>query len=165
MQYLEPKTIAAAVKLMQDHEDARCLAGGQTLVAMMNAGLVDPTCLISLRKISGLDTIRIDHMGALTLGAMVTHARIAMEPRLRGALTVVREAAAATAHPAVRNMGTIGGTLCHADPAADHPAAVVAADAEIEIAGPHGLRVISAEEFFVDYLSTALEAGEVVTAR
>lgn len=102
MQYFEPKTIAAAVKLMQDHEDARCLAGGQTLVAMMNAGLVDPTCLISLRKISGLDTIRIDHMGALTLGAMVTHARTAMEPRLRGALTVVREAAAATAHPAVR---------------------------------------------------------------
>jgi carbon-monoxide dehydrogenase medium subunit len=163
LEYFEPETVEAALELLGGREDARCLAGGQTLVAMMNAGLIDSGCLVSLGRVQSLGHISVEPSGALLIGAMVTHARIALEPRLEGALSVVREAASVTAHPAVRNLGTIGGTICHADASADYPAAIVAAEAEVEIAGLAGRRTVPAEQFFLDYLTTALEQGEMVT--
>lgn len=164
MRYLEPDTIEQAVELLTGSEDARCIAGGQTLVAMMNANLIEPEALVSLQKISELQTTTLHDDGRLSVGAMVTHSRIERDDRLSHNLAVVREAAAVTAHPAVRNRGTIGGTICHADAAADQPTAVIAADAEIEIAGPNGRRIVPAADFFLDYLTTALEEGELVVA-
>ena len=163
MIYLEPESVPEAVAALAGDEDARCLAGGQTLMAMMNADLIAPSTLVGLWRIAGLHDIA-ESGGVLRIGAMVTHTRVADEGRLRGARAVVRDAARQIAHPAVRNRGTIGGAICHADPQADLPGALVAAGAHIEIASPEGVRTAPVDDFFVDYLETSLEPGEMLTA-
>jgi carbon-monoxide dehydrogenase medium subunit len=163
VEYFEPTTVDAAVELLQHRDDAQCVAGGQTLVAMMNAGLIEPRALIGLQRVRGLDEINTENDGSLWIGAMVRHAALAREPRLRGVWNVIREAASAIAHPAIRNMGTLGGALCHADPSSDYPAAVVAAEAKVEIANATGRRIVPAAQFFTGYLSTELHRGEVLT--
>ena len=148
---------------LAENSGARCLAGGQTLVAMMNAGLIEPPLVIGLRRITELKGIEFDDTGSVVIGAMTTHAALARETRLSGGHAVLREAAATIAHPAIRNMGTLGGALSHADPNADYPPAVLAADAEIEVVGPGGRRTIPASDFFLDFLTSAIEPGEIVT--
>jgi aerobic carbon-monoxide dehydrogenase medium subunit len=164
MSFHQPSTLGEAISLLAQNSDARCLAGGQTLVAMMNAQLAEPTTLVSLRRLQELREFAFGADGVVSIGAMVPHSEVAAETRLTGGLGVIREAAQVIAHPAVRNLGTMGGSLCHADPNADYPAAVVAADAEIEIAGPEGRRHVPAAKFFLDYLTTVLEPGELVIA-
>jgi len=161
-----PATIEEAVRLLAagDGERVRLLAGGATLVAMMNAELVDPAELVSLAAIAELRGIRALADGGLRIGAMTRHRETAAEARLAGAAAVLREAAARIANPVVRNMGTIGGSIAFADPAADYPPALVAADAAVEIAGRRGRRQVPAREFFVDWFATALAPGEMVTA-
>jgi carbon-monoxide dehydrogenase medium subunit len=151
------------VQLLAGREDAKCLAGGQTLIAMMNAGLLDLGAIVSLRRVVGLDGIEFAADGSLWIGAMTRHAAVAKDLRIGGGHAVVRRAAEVIAHPAIRNMGTLGGSICHADPNSDYPAAIVAAEAEVEIAGPDGGRTVAAADFFVDYLTTQLEPGELVT--
>lgn len=163
MRFVEPTTVDEALAILASEEDARCIAGGATLVAMLNADLVDPEVLVSLRRIAALDGIS-DDSGVIRIGATTRHATVAADARLAGPAAVVRSAAEQIAHPAIRNMGTIGGAICHADPAADFPAALVAADATIEARGPNGIRHVRAEDFFVDYLETSLTSGEIVTA-
>ena len=163
MQLFHPTTIDEAVGLLAAHDEARCLAGGQTLVAMLNLGLLDPPALVSLRKVDGLDRLTRHADGSVTMGATVTQAALAAAA-LPGALAVLSEAAQQVAHPAIRNFGTVGGALCHADPAADLPPAFVAAQARLTALGPDGKRSFSAEDFFVDYLTTALYDGEILTA-
>ena len=163
MQLFHPTTIADAVGLLAAHDEARCIAGGQTLVAMLNLGLLDPPALISLRKVDGLDRLTRHADGSVTIGATVTQAALAAAA-LPGALAVLSEAAQQVAHPAIRNFGTVGGALCHADPAADLPPAFVAAQARLTVLGPDGKRSLRAENFFVDYLTTALYDGEILTA-
>ena len=163
MTYLEPTRIAEAVAALAADEDARCLAGGQTLVAMMNAGLVAPSTLVGLRRIAGLHEIT-ETQGSLRIGAMVTHTRLAGEERLSGARAVARDAARQIAHPAVRNRGTIGGALCHADPQADLPGALVASSARVEIASAEAVRTAPIDDFFLDYLEPSLDQGEMLTA-
>ena len=163
MQLFHPTTIADAVGLLAAHDEARCIAGGQTLVAMLNLGLLDPPALISLRKVDGLDRLTRHADGSVTIGATVTQAALAAAA-LPGALAVLSEAAQQVAQPAIRNFGTVGGALCHADPAADLPPAFVAAQARLTALGPDGKRSFSAEDFFVDYLTTALYDGEILTA-
>lgn len=158
----EPTTVEEAVRLLAADPEARCLAGGQTLVAMINAGLAEPSALVSLRRLDSLSGVAVED-GAVVIGAMTRHAQLAREARLADGLAVVREAAATIAHPAIRNLGTIGGALCHADPNADFPAAVLAAGGEIEVAGRAGRRWIPAGAFFVDFLTTALQPGELMT--
>ena len=163
MKFHEPATVDEAVSLLAD-EDARCLAGGATLVAMMNAQLVEPSALVSLRRIDALKAIERAGDGTVTIGAMTTHKRIAAAEQLSGGQTVVRAAAGVIGHPAIRNMGTIGGSISHGDAAADYPAALVAADATVSIAGSGGSRDVPASDFFVDFLETSVEPGELVTA-
>ncbi|MCY4565165.1 MAG: xanthine dehydrogenase family protein subunit M [Gammaproteobacteria bacterium] len=163
MIYLEPESVPEAVAVLAGDEDARCLAGGQTLVAMMNADLVEPSTLVGLRRIAGLNEIHGTE-GVLRIGAMVTHTHLADEERLVGARAVVKDAARQIAHPAVRNRGTIGGALCHADPQADLPGALVAAGAHVEVASTEGVRTAPVDGFFVDYLESSLEPGEMLTA-
>lgn len=163
MKFAAPDTLEDAVKLLAE-DGARCLAGGQSLVAMMNAQLVTPSALVSLRRIAELDAITPLPDGGLRIGAMVPHATVArLKPSAAGP-ALLAETAAAIGHPAIRNQGTIGGSLAHADPAADYPAAVVCAGAHIHIVGPAGRRVVPAGEFFRGYYETALERGEIVVA-
>ncbi len=157
-----PRTVGEAVALLAEDAEARCLAGGATLVAMMNADLLAPSALVSLRDVEALRRVTRD--GDIVFGAMASHASIAALDGCDGGQRVVRDAARVIGHPAIRNMGTIGGAVAHADPAADYPAALVAADASVEISGTGGTREIPAADFFVDYLETALRPGEMVSA-
>ncbi len=162
--FFEPTNVDEAVALLAEDEDARCLAGGASLVAMINARLVEPSALVSLRGIEELQGIDFAADGSVRIGAACVHRDVASEQRLDGGHRVVREAAARIANPPVRNMGTIGGVLGHCDPAADYPAALVAAEATIEVAGPGGRREIAAGNFFVDWYTSALDEGELIIA-
>ena len=165
MEFHQPTSLDAALALLAADPEAMLLAGGATLVAMMNADLVAPSAVVSLRAVPELRTIEAaPDGGGLRIGAMLSHAALATEARLAGGNAVVRDAAAQIAHPAVRNIGTLGGAVAHGDPSSDLPAALVAANAVIETAGPAGKREIAAEEFFEDYLTTALQTGEMVAA-
>jgi carbon-monoxide dehydrogenase medium subunit len=161
--YHRPATIEDAARLLEA-DGARCLAGGATLVAMMNAGLVEPRSIVSLGGIPGLGGIKALEGGGFVIGAMTRHRETSEDGRLDGTLAVVRSAAGQIANATVRNMGTMGGSVSFADPAADYPSALVAAAAEIEIASASGRRRVRAEAFFVDWYATALDAGELVSA-
>lgn len=162
MVFSEPETLEEVCHLLSEQPDARCLAGGASLVAMMNAGLLAPSHLISLRKIPDLANIQALPDGSVQIGAMARHADVARYDGFTGAQRIVAAAARRIGHPAIRNMGTIGGSICHADPSADYPTAITAADAIVNIAGSGTTRQIPASEFFVDWLETALEPGEIV---
>jgi carbon-monoxide dehydrogenase medium subunit len=163
MQYHQPENLEQALALLASDLDARCIAGGATLVAMLNADLLEPSALISLKRIAELKGIHETAEG-LAIGAMTTHETVANEARLVGGIEVVRLAAGNIGHPPIRAVGTIGGSISHADPAADYPTALVAAGAQIEIASMQGNRRVAAREFFVSYYTTALEPGEMVVA-
>lgn len=163
MNYIEPATLSEALAILAEEDDSRCFAGGATLVAMLNAELVEPSVLVGLRRIGELKSVT-EEDSHHRIGAMSTHAQIATETSLTGNAAVVRNAARQIAHPAIRNMGTIGGSICHADPNADFPSALVAANACMEIASIGGTRIIPAAEFFLDYLETVLESGEILKA-
>jgi aerobic carbon-monoxide dehydrogenase medium subunit len=163
MKYIEPETLDEAITALASADDARCLAGGATLVAMLNAELVDPEVLVGLRRIHALRGISPTADG-IRIGAMTTHSEIAADDRLIGAAAVLRSAAGQIAHDAIRQVGTIGGSIAHADPSADWPTAITAADASIEIASASGTRTVSVDEFFLGYLQTAVQSGEIVTA-
>lgn len=164
MEFHGPSTVGEAVSLLAADEEARCLAGGATLVAMMNADLVMPSALVSLRHIEALRGISTDAGGGQRVGAMATHREVATADGLEGAHALLSETARVIGHPAIRNMGTIGGSIGHGDPQADYPGALAALDAAVELQGPDGTRTVAAVDFFVDYLETALQPGELITA-
>lgn len=159
-----PASLRAALALLAADPEARPLAGGATLVAMMNAGVIEPRALVSLGAIAELRGISVAQDGTVRIGAFTRHAETAADARLAGTLAVVREAASQIANATVRNMGTIGGSVAFADPGLDYPPALVAARARIEIATLSGTRTLAAEDFFVDWYTTALRPGELVSA-
>lgn len=163
MDYLAPATLDEAYRVLQAG-DAACLAGGQSLIAAMNLGLAVPGRLVSLRNIPQLRGIEPMPDGSLRISAMTTHAELAaLDPSAAGPALLAR-AARTVAYPAVRNRGTVGGSVALADPAADYPVALQAADALIEIGGPQGVRLASARSFFRGLFETALEPSEIVLA-
>jgi len=161
--YVAPESIADACRAL-DADDAHCLAGGQSLVAMINLGLATPGRLVSLRRIADLRGIEPTRDGGLRIGAMTTHAELAELRADSPAATLLAQAARVVAYPAVRNRGTLGGSLALADPAADYPVALVASDAVVEVASATGRRDIPAREFFRGMFDTALTRGEIVAA-
>ena len=163
MKYFEPSSIDEAIAILAREENARCVSGGATLVAMMNADLIAPAALVGLRCVNGLEGISKNGEG-LRVGAMTTHASIAKSTMFEAGTSVINRAAQQIAHPPIRNMGTIGGSISHADPAADFPTALLAANASIEVQGPDGPRQIPAHEFFIGYYETAVSDNEIVTA-
>jgi len=163
MDYVAPTSLEEAYRALE-LEDARCLAGGQSLVAMMNLGLASPARLVSLRRIAALRGIERLADGWLRIGAMTTHAELAELDAASAAASLLRDAARVVAYPAVRAWGTIGGAVAHADPAADYPVVLVAVGARIEVGSSHGTRQIAAGEFFRGLFETALARGEIVTA-
>lgn len=163
MRFAAPQNLDEAVALLSQ-DGARALAGGQSLVAMMNADLVAPSLIVSLRRIEGLAGVTARPDGTLVIGAMTTHAAVARMARGGAAAELMALTAAGIGHPAIRNQGTIGGSIAHADPAADYPTAVTCAEATIVVTGAAGTRRIAPSDFFVGFYETALEPGEVVTA-
>ena len=144
-----------------DH-DVKILAGGQSLVPMLNLRLVRPAVLIDLNGVPGLDHITPSAAGGLTIGALVRHAALADSATVIERAPLLAEAARHIGHAAIRHRGTLGGSLAHADPAAELPAALVALGAELVLHGPRGARTIPAPEFFRGLMTTALAPDEIV---
>jgi carbon-monoxide dehydrogenase medium subunit len=163
MEYVAPRTLDEAYRAL-GADESRCLAGGQSLVAMMNLGLVAPSRLVSLRRIDALRGLAVQPDGGLRIGAMTTHAELAALDAAAAGPALLAKAARVVAYPAIRAWGTIGGSVAHADPSADYPVALVAADATIEIGSAAGMRHVAAPEFFRGLFETALVPGEIVTA-
>jgi aerobic carbon-monoxide dehydrogenase medium subunit len=159
-----PQTVAEAVTLLAAFPEAWPISGGASLVAMMNAGLVAPGALVSLTRVAELCGLRVSPDGSITIGAATRHNAIARDGRLIGTAAVLSRAAAQIAGEAVRNMGTIGGAIAHADPGLDFPPALYALDATVEIAAKAESRRVPVREFFVDWYTTALRPGEIVVA-
>lgn len=160
-EYLRPGTLVEALKALE-HEDAKIIAGGQTLVPMMNFRLVAPGRLVDINGIVELSRIeKVD--GGLRIGALARHAQAARDPLLKAAFPVVSEAMGHVAHVAIRNRGTIGGSLSHADPSAEWPLLVALLDGKIEIAGTSGTRTCAHDAFFYAPLMTDLSEDEVLT--
>lgn len=160
--YHAPTSVAEAVDLLTEHgEDAKLLAGGHSLIPLMKLRLAEPGVLIDLGKIADMAYIREDG-GGLAIGAMTTYAALESSDAVRRRAPVLADAARQVADAQVRNMGTIGGSLAHADPAGDLPAVAIALNAELVTSSQGGHRSIGADDFFVDLLTTALEPTEIL---
>src|SRR5688572_30573614 len=162
--YARPRTVADTVRALADAGgEGKILAGGQSLVPMLNMRLARPSIVIDLNGVPGLDVIAPSAAGGLRIGALARHADLAASPLVRERAPLLAEASRHIGHAAIRNRGTLGGSLAHADPAAELPAAVVALDASLVVVGRGGTRMVPAADFFVGPLTTALEADEILT--
>jgi carbon-monoxide dehydrogenase medium subunit len=162
-EYACPTTLTEAVALLVARDgEAKALAGGQSLMPMMAFRIAQPALLVDLRKLPGLGEIKISD-GGVQLGAMVRWRDISDDARLERAHPLLKAAIAHVAHYQIRNRGTVGGSLAHADPAAELPGIAVTCEAEITAMGKAGARTIKAREFFLGALTTALKADEIIT--
>jgi len=162
-EYHKAGTVKEALDLLAKYKDeAKVLAGGHSLLPAMKLRLAQPKHLIDIGKVSGLAGIK-EEGGALVIGAMTTHYAIESSALLKSKCPLLPEVAGHIGDPMVRNMGTIGGSLVHADPAADWPAAAIALGAELVVEGPKGKRTIKVDEFFKGLLTTAIADTEILT--
>jgi aerobic carbon-monoxide dehydrogenase medium subunit len=162
--YAKARSVEDAVKLLGEHgEGARLLAGGQSLMATLNMRLSQPSILIDLNGVSGLDSIALKD-GFVEIGALVRHAAALKSDAIAKHAPLIAMALPHIGHPAIRNRGTIGGSLAFADPAAELPACFLALGGEAEIAGPRGKRSVKADEFFKALYETALSPQDILTA-
>jgi carbon-monoxide dehydrogenase medium subunit len=160
--YHVPATLEEAFQMLEQG-DGKILAGGMSLIPLMKLRLASPESLVDLRRIPGLKQIS-ESGGAVSIGAMSTHHELETSPVIRGKCPLLGEAASAIGDIQVRNMGTIGGSIAHADPAADYPAALLALEARIRLRSATGERIVEAGDFFLDAFTTAMEPGEIVVA-
>ncbi|MBW2286708.1 MAG: xanthine dehydrogenase family protein subunit M [Deltaproteobacteria bacterium] len=162
-EYEAPTTIQEVVALLQQHDgEAKILAGGQSLMPLLNMRFARPTALIDLGRMTDLDYIREEN-GAIAIGAMTTKRSVERSDLVKSRQPLLHASTTWIAHPQIRNRGTVGGSMAQADPAAEYPAVAVALDAEFVIAGPDGQRSVAASDFFITYLTTALKENEVLT--
>src|SRR6476619_8669511 len=162
LDYARPDSVDDAVELLAAREDARALAGGQSLVNVMKTRVASPELVVDLNRIEGLRGIR-DDGGALTIGAMTTYAVIVGSPEVAAARPILAEVARTIADVQVRNRGTIGGNVCSNDPTNPFPPLLAALQAEFTIRSGDGERIATAEEFFLGVYLTAVGLGEVLT--
>ena len=160
--YHRPKTLKDAIALLKKNKDAKLLAGGHSLLPAMKLRVSSPSALIDIGRIKGLDGIKTSK-STVRIGGLTTHAAVESSKELAKACAVLCEAAGLIGDIQVRNRGTIGGSLAHADPAADYPTVMLALGADITVTGSRGKRKVAAEKFFVDLFTTALKRGEVLT--
>jgi aerobic carbon-monoxide dehydrogenase medium subunit len=162
-EYVAPTTIEEALSALADGgEDAKVMAGGQSLLPVMRMRLNAPSVVVDLGRIDSLRGVR-DDGDAIVVGAMTTHSEVYHDPLVREHATIVTKAIEQLADPQVRHRGTFGGALAHADPAGDLGAPVLALGATFTIAGPNGSRTVGADDFFVDLFTTAVDEGELLT--
>lgn len=163
-EYYAPRSLTDAVKFLSDHrDDVKILSGGQSLLPLMKMRLSKPGFIVDIGRIPNLDTIT-EQGNSLILGALVTHEQIEFSALLKAKCSVLPQTATTIADVQVRNRGTIGGSVAHADPAGDWPATIMALDAEIKIFGPNGERWVKCNDFFLGLLMSVLEPDEIVTA-
>lgn len=160
--YHRVNTVQEAIRLLQQNSDAKLLAGGHSLIPAMKLRLADPSALVDISRVAELKGIRREG-DTLVIGALTTHAEIKHSDLLKQTCPLLPEVAHIIGDPAVRNKGTIGGSLAHADPAADYPAAVLALGAKMKIVGAGGDRLVDADQFFTGMFATAIEPGEILT--
>ncbi len=163
--YHVPITVKEALAWLAQHGDeAKVIAGGQSLLVLMKQGLIAPQYLIDIKGIAALDYIKFDEKKGLKVGSLTSHRAIESSPVVRKEFGVLAQMEQGLASIQIRNCGTIGGNLCHADPAGDPAPPLIALRANARIAGPHGERSLPLEEFFRDYYETALQTDEILAA-
>jgi aerobic carbon-monoxide dehydrogenase medium subunit len=163
-EYYSPRSLNEAVAVLSAHkDDVKVLSGGQSLLPLMKMRLSKPGYVVDIGRIPGLDAIAEEGQ-SIVIGAMATHAQLESSELLKARCPLLPQTATTIADVQVRNRGTIGGSIAHADPAGDMPAAILALDAEIKAFGPNGERWIKAGEFFLGLLMSVLEPDEIVTA-
>jgi carbon-monoxide dehydrogenase medium subunit len=161
--YIAPRSVEEALQLLTKYgEDAKLLAGGHSLIPAMKLRLASPRYLVDLGSIPGLRGVRLDG-NVLAIGALTVHADVLSSDLLRKHLPGLAEAASVIGDVQVRNRGTIGGSVAHADPAADFPVILTALNASFVAQSPSGSRTVAADEFFVDFYTTALKPDEILT--
>lgn len=161
--YHRPQSVAEALALLGEQADAKLIAGGQSLAPMMNMRLAQPAALIDLNGVAGLDAIR-EIEGAIEVGALARHHAVATSAVVRRHCPLLAEAAGTIGHYAIRSRGTLGGSLAHADPAAQLPLVAATLGAQIAVVGRRGERRVAAREFFVSLMTTVLEPDEIIVA-
>lgn len=160
--YYDPQTVAEVLALLQEHGDnAKLLAGGQSLIPVLNMRLAKPKVLIDLNRVENLSYMRLEDE-VLAIGAMTRHAALERSPLIGQYQPLLRDAERHIGHVQIRNRGTIGGSLAHADPASELPAVMVALGATMRIAGPSGHRDVAAEDFFLMYFTTCMQPDEML---
>jgi len=163
-EYYAPRSITDAVSFLAAHkDDVKILSGGQSLLPLMKMRLSKPEYIVDIGRIPGLDAITEEN-NSIVIGGMATHAQMEASDLLKKSCPLLPQTATTIADVQVRNRGTLGGSIAHADPAGDMPAAILALDAEIKAVGPNGERWIKAEGFFLGLLMSVLEPDEIVTA-
>ncbi|MDQ0141164.1 FAD binding domain-containing protein [Cupriavidus necator] len=162
VEYLRASSVQQALSVLAQNPEAKLLAGGHTLLPMMKLRLARPELLVDIGRLPELRGIAV-HEDSVSIGSATTHAELEASADLKQRAPLFSLAASVIADPTVRNRGTIGGALAHADPSADWPAVVLALGAEMEVMGEQGMRRIPAHEFFVGFMSTAVAPGEVLT--
>lgn len=161
-EYQAPKTLNEAINLLAQHpDDAKILAGGHSLIPAMKLRLAQPSLLVDIGRIKDLSYIR-EEGSQILIGATTTHYQIESSALLKNICPLLPECASSIGDVQVRNKGTIGGSLAHADPAGDWPAAIIALRGSLVVTGSDGDRVIAADDFFVDLLTTAMQPGEIL---
>jgi aerobic carbon-monoxide dehydrogenase medium subunit len=163
-EYYAPRSLTDAVKFLTEHkDDVKVLSGGQSLLPLMKMRLSKPGFIVDIGRIPGLDMIT-EEGDSLIIGGLITHAQIESSELLKKKCPLLPQTATTIADVQVRNCGTIGGSVAHADPAGDWPATIVTLDAEIKIVGPNGERRVKCADFFLGLLMSVLEPDEIVTA-
>lgn len=163
-EYLEPKTVEEACSLLSKHKgEAKLIAGGTALLPLMRQRLINPPYLINIKGILSLDYIRWNQEEGLSIGALTTHRTVETSPIIGEKFKVLALTAQKMGSVQMRNLGTLGGNLCHADPAADLPTPLIALNTLVKTFSPSGERVIKLEEFFKDYYETILQPDEILT--
>jgi aerobic carbon-monoxide dehydrogenase medium subunit len=161
--YVRPSSLGSAVEALAGDDDAKVIAGGQSLLPLLRLRLAFPSLLVDIGGLVSLSGVS-DRGDSLVIGALTTIYSLTRDPLVREHCGLIAAAAATVADPAVRHRGTIGGSLAHSDPAGDLPAVITALDGTLIATGPDGEREIAPGEFFVDYLTNALVPGEILTA-
>lgn len=161
--YFEPKTIVEVCTLLDKYESAKIIAGGQSLVPLLKQRLIDPECLINIKEISDLNYIEYDESTGVRIGALTTHRQIEKSPVIESKCSMLIEMIKTLGDIQIRNAGTIGGSLCHADAIADPTVALMSLGASVKAVSSTGSRIIPLDEFFTDYFETTLQLSELLT--
>lgn len=160
--YQRPSTLEEAVAVLVANEDAKILAGGQSLIPMMNFRIASPPVLVDISRIAGLDQIT-EADRRLAVGGFVTHQTVAESPLVGRVLPIVAQAAGMIGHLAIRNRGTVGGSLAHSDPAAEWPLLCRLIDSRVQVHGPEGRRLVPGDQLNVGFFETSLGEHDIIT--
>lgn len=162
-EYLEPRTLSEACEFLDTYPEAKILAGGLSLINLLKIDLVTPRYLINLKTVPGLTNIEFSVDKGATVGALVTDQDVIESPIICGRYPLLVEAGRKIASLAIRSQGTVGGNICHADPSADFPPALIVLNSRLKAVSSKGQRIVPIEDFFVDYLESVLETSEILT--